>query len=124
MRVEQTKKAKEEFYSPILEYLKKPRTKEDIANYMCVSIRRARNEVSLVGKYHAVIRGSFIEGYRRAKGTNEMNEEELHEEYELVSRTTNEFNSRVEDMKQTLHTLIKHKKALEKHINKNKKNSL
>jgi len=114
MQVLQTKKAKEEFYSPIFNFLKETRTKEEIANYLGVSKRTAREEVASIGKHYAVIRGSFQKGYRLAKPINKMTLEEKMKEKELVRRTVNEFNSRIKDMKRTMKPLIAYLKVLEK----------
>lgn len=114
MQVLQTKKAKKEFYSPIFNFLKETKTRDEIANYLCVSKRKAREEVALISKHYAVIRGSFQKGYRLAKPIKDINSNELNQEIELVQRTVNEFNSRIKDMKRTMKPLIAYLKVAEK----------
>ena len=114
MKVIQTKKAKEEFYSPLFDFLKETKTKEEIAKYLGVSERTARDEVALISKHYAVIRGSFQKGYRLAKPIKNLNSEELNQEMELIQKTINEFKSRIKDMKQTMKPLIAYLKVAEK----------
>lgn|SRR5690554_289773 len=116
MKVIQTKKAKEEFYSPIYTFLKTTKTRHDIANYLGMSPRKAREEVHLLSKHYAVIRGSFQKGYRLARPIDTMDHNEKLKEQQLILRTINEFTSRIQDMKQTLKPLIAYLKVLEKKI--------
>ena len=117
----QTKKAKDEFYSPLLNFLSIDRTREDVAGYLNVSERKARDEINTVRKHYAVISGSFAKGYRLAKKFDKMTPEEKEKEKELVSRTIAEFESRIRDMKKSQKPLIAYLRALEKNIDKDQK---
>ena len=118
----QTVKAKKEFWSPILTFLKTTKTKNEIASFMCVSDRKARDEVNSVRKHYAVISGSFKKGYRLAKNFNELSLEEKEKERDLAVRTVNEFQSRIQDMKKNQKPLIAYIKSIEKEIEKEKQN--
>jgi len=120
MKEKQTRKAKEEFYSPIIIFLKQKRTVDEIADYMLVSNRKARDEVNGIGKHYPVIRGSFQKGYRLARPIKQMDQKEKETELELIDRSINEFWARIQDMKKTLKPLIAYKKVLEKEMNEKK----
>ena len=117
-RIMQTKKAKEEFYSPILSLLKTTRTSEEIAGILCISERKARDEINTTRKHYAVISGSFTKGYRLARKFTTMSLEEKIKEKEMAVRTVNEFQSRIADMKKNQKPLIAYIKSLEKAIDK------
>lgn len=121
MEVKQTKVNKENFYSPIKDYLKKTRTRNEIADYMNTSDREARREVSLVSKFFPVIRGSFTKGYRLARPINELSFEEMKKEQGLVKKTIKDLNAKIKDLKKNLKPLIAYKVVIEKFIEEKEK---
>ena len=120
MKVEQTKKAKEEFYSPVMSLIKTTRTVEELSRKVGICERKVRDEINGIAKHYAVIRGSFQKGYRMARDFSKLSLEEMEEEAALVKKTASEFNSRIEDMKKPLKPLIAYQKQIEKEIFKRK----
>ena len=120
MKVQQTKKAKEEFYSPVLQLIKTTKTRRELSLKIGISERNIRNEINGISKHYAVIRGSFQKGYRLTKPIGTMTLEEMEQEAELVQRTINEFNARINDMKKPQKPLIAYLKTLEKEMFKHK----
>lgn len=116
MKVAQTKKAKEEFYSPAYQLIKTTKTRADLSRILGLSDRKVRDEINGISKHYAVIRGSFQKGYRLAKGIKTMTLEEMEAEANLVQRTIDEFNAKITDMKKPQKPLIAYKKILEKEM--------
>lgn len=112
----QSKKAKEQFASPMLEILKseKPISKWEMVEKLEMSERRIRDMISECSMYYAVLALSNKEGYRLARKIDEMNQEEKEKEAEEIRHQLNEFNSRIRVMKKRMKPLIAYLKVLEK----------
>lgn len=94
-KIMQSAKAKQKYWSPLMDTLKSTKTVTELADYMCTTERHARDEVNSIRKYYAVISGSFQKGYRLAKDFSKLTLEEKLQEKELALRTVNEFQSRL-----------------------------
>ena len=78
--------------------------------------RSIRNLISSIRKEHCIISLSSGKGYRRVKGTDDMEQKDMKLEYELIKHQIAENNSRIKEIKKNMRTSIARLKILEKFI--------
>ena len=79
--------------------------------------RDIRKLISSIRKEHCIISLSSGKGYRRVKGTDDMEQNEMKIEYELIKHQIAESNSRIKELKKNMRTSIARLKILEKFVN-------
>ena len=104
----QTKEAKENYKSPIIELLlsDEPRTRQELMKILHTSDRQVRNVISTCKAHYPVISTSDKKGYRRAKDFTKLNCIDLQNEIDEVQHQINETRSRIKCLKKTLKPLI------------------
>lgn len=114
--MKQTKAAKEQFKSPLLDILKdNVKTKAELQELLKVGERFVREEISRCSMYYPVIATSDKSGYRLAKKISDlMDDESLLLELDEVNHQIRELNSRIKCLKKRLKPLIAYKKIAEK----------
>lgn len=118
INISQTKKAKAEYQSPIIDILLERSTKEELMKILHCSERAARNIISGCSMHYPIIANSKTPGYRRAKPIDDLDAEELEKEICEVDITINELMSRIKILKRKLKPLIAWKKVAERRMNK------
>lgn len=113
-RIEQTKKAKEQYKHPIIDILLDHTTKQDIAQKLHCSEREARNIIAECAMHYPIITNSGQKGYRRAKNIDDLTDNQLLAEYNDVQLTINDLKSRIKCLKKRLKPLIAWQKMAEK----------
>lgn len=74
-------------------------TRKELVDILGISDRQLRREIAKIRLEHVIISLSSVKGYRRAKSTQEMTENELKEEYKIMKHAINENNSRIKKIK-------------------------
>lgn len=108
-KVEQTKKAKTMYYSPLIDLLltEKPKTKEELMEILNASSEReVRNLIAELSMHYPVIATSNQKGYRRAKNIDDLSQAELQKEIEEVEHQLGEHKSRVVCLKKKMKPLV------------------
>ena len=114
--MKQTNEAKIAFSSPMLDLLQTVRTKEELSEIRGISTRAVRNEIAECSMYYAILATSDKKGYRLARKIEELNGEDLLNEYDEVDHAIHEISSRIKCLKKRLKPLIAYKKVAEKKI--------
>lgn len=115
-KMKQTREAKENFSSPIMNLLFMTRTKQELSELLGISERAVRDEISQCSMYYAVIATSDKSGYRLAKAIKGLDDEALLEELNEVNHAIHEISSRIKCLKKRLKPLIAYKKVAEKKL--------
>lgn len=115
-KMKQTREAKENFSSPIMNLLFMTRTKEELSEIRGISTRAVRNEIAECSMYYPVIATSDKSGYRLAKAIKDLDDESLLNELEEINHAIHEINSRIKCLKKRLKPLIAYKKVAEKKL--------
>lgn len=116
-KMEQSREAKEKFESEALKFLTEVRTKEELKDLLGYESERvARNEISRCAMYYAILATSDRKGYRLAKKLENLEGEELLNEFNEVDHAIHEISSRIKCLKKRLKPLIAWKKVAEKKI--------
>lgn len=114
LKIGQSKKDKEKYNHPIIDILLERATKQDIAEVLHVSERKARDIIAECSMHYPVIAHSDQKGYRRARAIDDLTPEQLDEEYNEVQLTAFEINSRIKCLKKRLKPLIAWMKMADK----------
>lgn len=114
LNIGQSKKDKEKFKHPIVDILLKRATKQDVAEVLHVSERKARDIIAECSMHYPVIARSDQKGYRRARAIDDLTLEELELEYQDVQITAREINSRIKCLRKRLKPLIAWMKMADK----------
>lgn len=118
-KVEQTKKAKDEYNHPIKDLLLERTTKAKVCEVLHCSEREAREFISECAMHFPVISLSKKDsGYRRAKAINSLDDTQLEFEIGEVKEMIAELNSRVKCLKKRMKPLIAWLKMAEKEVTK------
>ena len=88
-------------------------TRKELIDILGISDRQLRREIAKIRLEHVIISLSSVKGYRRAKSTQEMTENELKEEYKIMKHAINENNSRIKKIKKTMRKQIAYLKKIE-----------
>lgn len=116
-KIDQSREAKEQFKSEALKFLTEVRTKEELKDLLGYeSERAARNEISRCAMYYAILATSDRKGYRLAKKLENLEGEELLNEFNEVDHAIHEISSRIKCLKKRLKPLIAYKKVAEKKL--------
>ena len=115
-KMKQTREAKENFSSPIVNLLFMTRTKQELSELLGISERAVRDEISQCSMYYAVIATSDKSGYRLAKPISNLDDESLIAELDEVNHAIHEISSRIKCLKKRLKPLIAYKKVAEKKL--------
>lgn len=115
-KMKQTREAKENFSSPIMNLLFMTRTKKELCEIRGVSERAIRNEIAECSMYYPVIATSDKSGYRLAKSISDLDGDLLLIELDEVEHQIRELNSRIKCLKKRLKPLIAYKKVAEKKL--------
>lgn len=117
-KIDQSKKAKEEFNSPLLYILNHETdiTRHELINKTGRNDRKIREEISKVAKHFAVFSHGKKKGYRLAKPINNLTLEEAYEERRQKELSLNERQKKVQDIKAGMKPLIAYGKVLDKYI--------
>lgn len=116
-KMKQTKAAKEQFKSPLLDILKDGvKTKAELQELLKVGERFVREEISQCSMYYPVLATSDKSGYRLAKNINDLEDENLLNELEEVNHAIHEISSRIKCLKKRLKPLIAYKMVAEKKL--------
>lgn len=116
-KMEQSREAKEQFKSEALKFLTEVKTKEELKDLLGYESERAvRNEIAQCSMYYAILATSDKKGYRLAKKIEELNGEDLLNEYDEVDHAIHEISSRIKCLKKRLKPLIAYKKVAEKKL--------
>ena len=91
-------------------------TRKELKELLGISDRQLRRYIAEIRKEHNIISLSSGKGYRRARHTDEMTEEEIKQEYEIIKHQIAENNSRIKKIKYNLKSQIAYLKMLEKHL--------
>lgn len=113
-KIDQSKKAKAEFWSPLTDFIKENRTRKECAEYMQSSDGVIREEIRQISLHYPVISHSGKKGYRLAKSIDSLNVTELESEILEVNKTIFDLYSRIKFLKRRLKPLIAYKKMAEK----------
>lgn len=105
-KISQSNESKEEFESIILEYLKYGSSREDLVEITGWSDHTVRNEVSKCAMFYPVLSHSSKRGYRIARDSRDLTEQELAEEKKNVRMALNELMSRVQVLNKRMKPLI------------------
>lgn len=108
-KVDQSKKAKEQYKHPIIDLLfaDEPLTKEEIGEKLHVESERAvRDIVAQCSMHYPIIATSNKKGYRRAKAIDTLEGENLKKEIDEVEHQLNELKSRVTCLKKRMKPLV------------------
>lgn len=114
--IDQSKKAKEQFKSPILPLLKRDEkiSKNSLKGRLNADERTVRDMISKVSMHYAVIAHSKDRGYRLAKPIDKLDIADLEIEMNEVKMTINELQSRVKYLKAKMKPLIAYLKVAER----------
>lgn len=115
-KMSQSKAAKDNFESPVLDLLREVRTKQELSELLGISERAVRDEISQCSMYYAVIATSDKSGYRLAKAIKDLDDEALLEELNEVNHAIHEISSRIKCLKKRLKPLIAYKKVAERKL--------
>lgn len=118
-KLNQSKIAKENFKSEMLDYLTtnpETHTKLELASHFHISEREVRRKIEEVANYYPVIATSNQKGYRVAIWSKDMSSKELKDTLEDIMHEVREINSRIRRLKARLKPLIANKVVLEKII--------
>lgn len=115
-KMSQSKAAKDNFESPVLDLLREVRTKQELSEILGISERAVRDEISQCSMYYPVIATSDKSGYRLAKAIKGLDDEALLEELNEVNHAIHEISSRIKCLKKRLKPLIAYKKVAEKKL--------
>lgn len=118
-KMKQTREAKENFESPIMNLLFMTRTKKELCEIRGVSERTIRNEIAECSMYYPVLATSDKSGYRLARTIDSLSGETLLQELEEVEHQIRELNSRIKCLKKRMKPLIAYKKVAEKKLEGN-----
>lgn len=129
--IDQSRKAKKEFDSPMLLLLKSDkRVEKNVLRFnlqehfsLLPSERKVRKMVEEVSYHYAVVSSSKKKGYRLAKPINNLSLEELQREIGEVEESTNEDLSRISKLKRKMKPKIAWLKVAEKKALELKSNS-
>ena len=108
-KVDQSKKAKEQYKHPIIDLLfaDEPLTKEEIGEKLHVESERAvRDIIAQCSMHYPIIATSNKKGYRRAKAIDTLEGENLKKEIDEVEHQLNELKSRVTCLKKRMKPLV------------------
>ena len=114
LKVDQSKKAKEQYHHQIVDILLERSTKQEITEVLHCSERKARDIIAECSMHYPVIAYSGQPGYRRARPIDDLTPEELEKEIKDVKRTLHEAHSRVKCLKKRMKPLIAWLKVAEK----------
>lgn len=89
-------------------------TRKELVELTGRTDRAIRLLISDIRKEHCIISLSSGKGYRRVKGTDDMEQNEMKLEYELIKHQIAENNSRIKEIKKNMRTSIARLKILEK----------
>ena len=113
----QSAESKQQFQSEALKFLTEVRTKEELKDLLGYESERAvRNEIAECSMYYAILATSDKKGYRLARKIEELNGEELLNEFNEVDHAIHEISSRIKCLKKRLKPLIAWKKIAEKKL--------
>ena len=116
-KMKQTKEAKEQFQSPLLDILKDGvKTKAELQELLNIGERFVREEISRCSMYYPVLATSDKSGYRLAKPIKDLEDEKLLEELEEINHSIHEISSRIKCLKKRLKPLIAYKMVAEKKL--------
>lgn len=116
-KMSQSAESKQQFQSEALKFLTEVKTKEELKDLLGYESERAvRNEIAECSMYYAILATSDKKGYRLAKKIEELNGEELLNEYDEVDHAIHEISSRIKCLKKRLKPLIAWKKIAEKKL--------
>lgn len=116
-KMSQSAESKQQFQSEALKFLTEVKTKEELKDLLGYESERAvRNEIAECSMYYAILATSDKKGYRLAKKIEELNGEDLLNEYDEVDHAIHEISSRIKCLKKRLKPLIAWKKIAEKKL--------
>lgn len=114
LKVDQSKKAKEQYHHQIVDILLERSTKQEITEVLHCSERKARDIIAECSMHYPVISHSGEPGYRRARAIDDLTLEELEKEMADVRRSLHEAHSRVKCLKKRMKPLVAWLKVAEK----------
>ena len=91
-------------------------SRKELKERLGMSDRQIRMYISKIREKHNIISLSSIGGYRRAKSTDDMTQEEIKVEYEIIKKQLKENNNRIKKIKYNMKSQIAYLKILEKNI--------
>lgn len=116
-KMSQSAESKQQFQSEALKFLTEVKTKEELKDLLGFESERAvRNEIAQCSMYYAILATSDKKGYRLARKIEELNGEDLLNEYDEVDHAIHEISSRIKCLKKRLKPLIAWKKIAEKKL--------
>lgn len=89
-------------------------TRKELQELTGLRDRVIRNHIHDIRLEHTIISLSSGKGYKRAKSTKEMTQEEIEKELVVMKRAINENNSRIKNIKKVMRSQIAYLKILEK----------
>lgn len=92
-------------------------SRKELKEKLGMSDRQIRLYISKIREKHNIISLSSIGGYRRAKSTDDMTQEEIKVEYEIIKKQLKENNNRIKKIKYNMKSQIAYLKILEKSMN-------
>ncbi len=116
-KYDQSKKAKEKFYSPLIPKLRGTERvrKDELIGGLFKNERSLRKEIERIGNHYVVISDSNRPGYRLARDFRELkSKEDAIREAEEIRRSLNQDKNRVDNLKAKMKPKIAYLKALEK----------
>ncbi|HOF65784.1 MAG TPA: hypothetical protein PL120_04360 [Bacilli bacterium] len=124
-KIDQSRKAKQNFDSPILPFLQGNERidKKTLSYHLSQPMmpkpldgRTVREKISEVSLYYPVLSSSKKKGYRLARPFKGFSLKEAKDERSEVRETANEIMSRINYLKRKLKPLIAYDKAISKYI--------
>lgn len=110
-KLDHSKKAKEDFKSPLIDFLKENRTRQECAQFIKATDKTVREEVRQIALYYPVISHSGKLGYRLAKDLTNLSAAEIEAEIIEVNKSIYDLYSRVISLKNRLKPLIDYRDA-------------
>lgn len=89
---------------------------EEVEDEFGISNRNARDKISEMSMYYAVISLTQEKGYELLGDINNYTDEEILENIEKINHQINDFQSRISVLKKRMKPLIAWKKVAEKHL--------
>lgn len=89
---------------------------EEVEDEFGISNRNARDKISEMSMYYAIISLTQEKGYELLDDINNYTDEEILKNIEKINHQINDFQSRISVLKKRMKPLIAWKKVAEKHL--------
>ena len=91
-------------------------SRKELKERLGISDRQIRLYISKIREKHNIISLSSVGGYRRAKSTDDMTQDEIKIECEIIKKQLKENNNRIKKIKYNMKSQIAYLKILEKNM--------